>query len=67
MNRAHLYGLRPTRRIEAHPKGVGDAFGTEVWLYRHVEEIGHNGTVTFLDKLGEEISISPGNVSIGAK
>ncbi len=55
-----VYG--PPDEMESHPKGPQKPFATEIWLYRHVEGIGDNGFVTFIDRTGRgDFHLAPGN------
>jgi GWxTD domain-containing protein len=57
-----IYG-RPDE-IEAHPKGPGNVFATEVWLYRHIEGVGDNVSITFIDRTGRgDFQLAPGNAT----
>jgi GWxTD domain-containing protein len=62
-DRGHMYIVfGPPDEIEAHAKGQQKPFATEVWLYRHVEGVGENGTVTFVDRKGRgDFHLAPGN------
>jgi GWxTD domain-containing protein len=53
-DRGHIYIVYgPPDEIEAHPKGTGKPFATELWVYRHVEGTDDIGSFTFLDKTGQ--------------
>jgi GWxTD domain-containing protein len=59
-DRGHIYILYgPPDDIETRPR---DSRGsTETWLYRHVEGIGDNASITFVDTNGQgDFRISPG-------
>ena len=58
-DRGHVYILYgPPDEIESHPRAGGM---TEVWLYHHVEGIGDNATITFVDSTGRgDFRLSPG-------
>ena len=52
-----VYG--PPEEIEAHPRAGGGM--TEIWLYHHVEGVGDNATITFVDSTGRgDYRLSPG-------
>jgi GWxTD domain-containing protein len=52
-----LYG--PPDEIESHPRAAGGS--TETWLYHHVEGVGDNATITFVDSTGRgDFRLSPG-------
>ncbi len=55
-----VYG--PPDELEMHPSGGGaTTFPNQVWLYRHVEGIGDNVTVTFVDRGNTgEFRLAPG-------
>jgi GWxTD domain-containing protein len=51
-----VYG--PPDEIESHPRGNGSI---EVWLYRHIEGVGNNATITFVDSSGRgNYRLAPG-------
>lgn len=51
-----VYG--PPDEIESHPRGNGSI---EVWLYRHIEGVGDNATITFVDASGQgNYRLAPG-------
>ena len=55
-----VYG--PPDEIDSHPKEAPKPFGTEVWLYRHVEGLGDNAFITFIDRTGRgDFRLAPGN------
>jgi GWxTD domain-containing protein len=62
-DRGHMYIVYgPPDEMEAHAKGQQKPFATEIWLYRHVEGIGENGFVTFIDRTGRgDFHLAPGN------
>jgi GWxTD domain-containing protein len=62
-DRGHMYIVYgPPDEIESHPGGTQRPYGTEVWLYRHVESLGDNLTVTFIDRTGTgDYQTAPGN------
>ena len=63
-DRGHMYIVYgPPDEMESHAKGPQKPFATEIWLYRHVEGIGDNGFVTFVDRTGRgDFHLAPGNV-----
>jgi GWxTD domain-containing protein len=68
-DRGHIYIVYgPPDELETHPKRPDRPFATEIWLYRHVEGIGDNDFVTFLDKTGTgDFHLAPGNATADAK
>ena len=58
-DRGHIYILYgPPNELDAHPHA---AVPNEVWLYRHVQGIGDNATITFVDSTGQgDYRLSPG-------
>ena len=54
-DRGHIYILYgPPDELEVYPR-------KEIWLYRHVEGIGDNATITFVDSSGRgDFRLSPG-------
>jgi len=49
-DRGHIYILYgPPDELEAHPHA---AVPTEIWLYHHVQGVGDNATITFVDSTG---------------
>jgi GWxTD domain-containing protein len=60
-DRGHMYILYgPPDEIESHPRGARAAY--EIWMYHHVEGIGENVTVTFVDHTGRgDYRLAPGN------
>lgn len=65
-DRGHMYIVfGPPDEIEAHAKGQQKPFATEVWMYHHVEGVGENGFVTFVDRTGRgDFHLAPGNARI---
>jgi GWxTD domain-containing protein len=60
-DRGHMYIVYGPPDEIADPKGSQKPFATEVWLYRRVEGIGANGTVTFVDRTGlGDFHLAPG-------
>jgi GWxTD domain-containing protein len=60
-DRGHMYIVYgPPDEIESHPRkrdgvhssGPPPQFASEVWLYRHIDGVGENVTVTFIDRSG---------------
>jgi GWxTD domain-containing protein len=62
-DRGHLYIVYgPPDEIDAHPQGNGRPYAIEVWLYRHIDGIGDNLTVTFISTTGDnDFRLAPGN------
>ena len=62
-DRGHMYILYgPPDEIEDHPKGPRAPYATELWMYHHVQGIGENVTVTFVDQTGRgDYRMAPGN------
>jgi len=62
-DRGHMYIVYgPPDEIEAHAKGPQRPFATEIWLYRKVEGVGNDGTVTFVDRTGRgDFHLAPGS------
>lgn len=62
-DRGHMlivYG--PPDEVDSHQKGPQRPFGVEIWLYRHVEGLGDNEFVTFIDRTGRgDFHLAPGN------
>jgi TonB family protein len=58
-DRGHIYIVYgPPDEIESHPRENGSI---EIWLYHHVEGIGDNATLTFVDGTGQgEFRLAPG-------
>jgi GWxTD domain-containing protein len=55
-----VYG--PPDEIESHPKGTQTSHGFEIWTYRHLEGIGNNVSITFIDRTGRgDYHLAPGN------
>jgi GWxTD domain-containing protein len=63
-DRGHLYIVYgPPDEIESHPRGAQGLYATQVWMYRHVEGIGENLTVTFVDRTGSgDYRLAPGSL-----
>jgi GWxTD domain-containing protein len=53
-DRGHIYIVYgPPDEIDSHPSGTGNAaHGYELWTYRHVEGVGDNVSITFVDDTG---------------
>ena len=62
-DRGHMlivYG--PPDEIDSHPKGPERPVATEIWTYRHVEGLGDNEFITFIDRTGRgDYRLAPGN------
>ena len=60
-DRGHIYILYgPPDELEVHPHR------NEIWLYHHVEGVGDNATITFVDSTGEgDFRLSPSPWSVG--
>ena len=62
-DRGHMlvvYG--PPDEIDSHPKGPQTPLAIEIWMYRHVEGLGDNEFVTFIDRTGRgDFHLAPGN------
>jgi GWxTD domain-containing protein len=59
-DRGHIYILYgPPDEKESHPRAAGGS--TEIWLYHHVEGVGDNAAITFVDSTGQgDFRLSPG-------
>ena len=63
-DRGHMYIVYgPADEIESHPSGGAQiSYPFEVWMYRHVEGIGDNLTVMFVDRMRTgDYRLAPGN------
>ena len=63
-DRGHMYILYgPPDELESHPKGGGQiSYPFEAWKYRHVEGIGDDLFVTFIDRAGTgDYRLAPSN------
>jgi GWxTD domain-containing protein len=62
-DRGHMYIVYgPPDQIESHPSGDAGTSPFEVWRYRHIEGIGDNLFVTFIDRTGTgDYHLTPGN------
>jgi GWxTD domain-containing protein len=60
-DRGHMYVVYgPPDELEDHPQGVRT--GYQIWLYHHVEGVGDNVTITFVDRTGtRDYRLAPGN------
>ena len=60
-DRGHMYIVYgPPDELEDHPQGVRT--GYQIWLYHHVEGIGDNVTITFVDRTGtRDYRLAPGS------
>lgn len=57
-----VYG--PPDEIESHPKGPDKPFPTQIWMYRHIEGVGDNEFITFIDRTGRgDFQFAPGNAT----
>ena len=57
-----VYG--PPDEIESHPKGPDKSFATQTWMYRHIEGVGDNEFITFIDRTGRgDFQLAPGNAT----
>jgi GWxTD domain-containing protein len=67
-DRGHIYIVYgPPDEIESHPKPKG-RYAFEEWMYHHVEGIGDNVTVTFVDRTGSgDWRLAPGRDSFKSK
>ena len=55
-----LYG--PPDVFDSHPKDPEWPVATEIWTYRHVEGLGDNEFITFIDRTGRgDFRLAPGN------
>jgi GWxTD domain-containing protein len=65
-DRGHLYIVYgPPDEIETHPKGIWVPIASEAWMYRHLEGIGENVMVNFLDKTQtEDYRLTPESLSM---
>jgi GWxTD domain-containing protein len=62
-DRGHMYIVYgPPDELEAHPSGAANRPPFEIWKYWHVERIGDNLFITFVDRTGSgDYSLAPGN------
>lgn len=62
-DRGHMYIVYgPPDEIDSHPKGPQTSFGIETWMYRHIEGLGDNDFITFIDRTGRsDYRVAPGN------
>jgi GWxTD domain-containing protein len=60
-DRGHMYIVYgPPDELEDHPQGARTPY--QIWLYHHVEGIGDNVTITFVDRTGtRDYRLAPGN------
>jgi GWxTD domain-containing protein len=60
-DRGHIYiAYGPPDELEYH--GAQRPYAIEVWMYRHVEGVGDNVSVTFIDRTGTgDYRLAPGN------
>jgi GWxTD domain-containing protein len=63
-DRGHMYIVYgPPDQIESHPSGDAGMHPFEVWLFGHIEGIGDNLTISFIDRMRTgDYQIAPGNV-----
>jgi GWxTD domain-containing protein len=63
-DRGHMYIVYgPPDEIDSHPK-QDQKPAIEYWLYRHIEGVGDNETITFIDRTGHgDYHITPGGPS----
>lgn len=55
-----LYG--PPDEIDSHPKDPERPVAMEIWTYRHIEGLGDNQFITFIDRTGRgDFRLAPGN------
>ncbi|MBI3472854.1 MAG: GWxTD domain-containing protein [Candidatus Solibacter usitatus] len=61
-DRGHMYiTYGPPDELESHPRGAQRSYPTETWMYHHVEGVGDNLTVTFIDRTGTgDYHLAPG-------
>lgn len=62
-DRGHIYIVYgPPDEINSHPSGsaqIRNAF--EVWTYKHINGLGHGGSITFVDRTGSgDFRLAPG-------
>jgi GWxTD domain-containing protein len=63
-DRGHMYiNYGPPDEMEGHPTGAPQrGYPYEIWMYRHLDGIGDNVTVTFVDPTGTgDYRVAPGN------
>lgn len=62
-DRGHMYIVYgPPDEIDSHPKGPQTTVGIETWMYRHIEGLGDNEFITFIDRTGQgDYRFAPGN------
>jgi GWxTD domain-containing protein len=63
-DRGHMYiNYGPPDEKEGHPTGAPQrGYPYEIWMYRHLDGIGDNVTVTFVDPTGTgDYRVAPGN------
>lgn len=62
-DRGHMYIVYgPPDEIDSHPKGSQTTVGIETWMYRHIEGLGDNEFITFIDRTGQgDYRLAPGN------
>lgn len=62
-DRGHIYIVYgPPDEIDSHPSTAQKPIGVEVWTYRHVEGVGDNDSITFVDRTGRgDYHLAPSN------
>lgn len=62
-DRGHMYIVYgPPDEIENHAKEEPSRYAREIWIYRHLQGIGDNVSVTFVDRTGTgDYRLAPGN------
>ena len=62
-DRGHIYIVYgPPDEIDSHPSSAQKPIGVEVWTYRHVDGVGDNDSITFVDRTGRgDYHLAPGN------
>ncbi len=66
-DRGHMYIVYgPPDEKESHPRGGPQrAYPFEVWMYMHVDGIGNNLTITFIDRTGSgDYQLAPGSAPV---
>ncbi len=61
-DRGHMYIVYgPPDELESHPGGAGSRYPYEIWLYHHVQGVGNNVTITFIDRMATgDYRLAPG-------
>ena len=62
-DRGHMYIVYgPPDEIESHQRDANRSYATDAWMYHHVEGVGDNLIVTFIDRTGSgDYRLVPGN------